>query len=234
MKDRRFLWLAAAPAALGGLAALLLTVFGPPGGLQRLVVFGDWAGLLLGAGLLLATVLGLVLAGLWVGSVWGWHRGSVTRREQAREREQLYGRLHHEVKNPLTALYTALDNIAREQLTPAGQGSLRNARAEVRHLALLVENLRKVASVATRRLEVEDVDVVALVEGTVAAIRDRHAALAGGRQFTPHLDKSALKAPVVSGDRGLLAQAFHNGQRQVCWCCAFRQTPAQFKANHIR
>lgn len=216
MKDVRLLWLAAAPAALGGLAALLLTAFAPPGNLHRLVVFGDWAGLLLAIGVFLSAMLATALLSLWWGSVWGWRRGSVTRREQAREREQFYGRLHHESKNPLMVLRVALHNIARERLTPTGQGSLRNAYEEVCHLDSLVENLRKVAKVSTQRLEVEDVDVVALVEGAVAAIQDQYVALSSGRKFIPHLDKSFLKTPVVSGDRGLLAQALHNVIENAC------------------
>jgi two-component system OmpR family sensor kinase len=211
VKDRRFIWLAVVPAALGGIAALLLSAFGPPYPLHRVVLFGDWAGLFLGAGLFLAVVLALVLTALWVGGVWGWNRGAVTRREQARERERFYGRLHHETKNPLTVLYTSLDRMAREQLTPAGRESARNARGQVRHLALLVENLRKVAGVATRQMDRQDVDMAELVEATVAAVRDRQAAQADGAlNLHLHLDKTTWKPAVVYGDPDLLAQAFHN------------------------
>lgn len=211
MKDRRLLWLALVPAALGGIAALLLTVFGPPPSLHHLVLYGDWAGLLLGAGLLLTVVLGLVLAALWVGGVWGWNRGAVTRREQAREREQFYGRLHHETKNPLTVIYTSLDRIARERLTSAGRESVHNARGEVRYLALLVENLRKVAGVATRQLDKRDVDVADLLAATMAATEDRHAARTGEKlNLRLHLDKTTWRPAIVYGDPDLLAQAFHN------------------------
>jgi hypothetical protein len=72
VRDKRSLLWALVPAALGGIAAVLLSSGWLPDPPQRLVVFGDRAGLLLGAGVFLSVVLGLVLLSLWLGGVRGW------------------------------------------------------------------------------------------------------------------------------------------------------------------
>ena len=111
MKDKRLILLALVPAALGGLVALLLSAGWLPNPLQRLVVFGDRAGLLLMAGVLLSTVLAIGMLGLWLGGVWGWRRGTANRMSLTEDWREFYGRLDHELKNPLQALYTSLENI---------------------------------------------------------------------------------------------------------------------------
>lgn len=218
MRDKRLMLLALGPAALGGLAALVLSAGWLPDPLGRLSIWGDRAGLLLAAGVFLSVVLALVMLGTWFGTVWGWRQGAVTREEQARERELFHGRLNHELKNPLQVIYGALGNIQRETLSPAGRASLGNAQGEIRHLALLVHNLRKVAGVATQPMEMEDVDMAEVVEGAAAAIREQYPALAGeaGRRLVVRVDRRPWQHSIVCGDPGPLAQALHNLIENAC------------------
>lgn len=219
MRDRRYLLLALVPAAMGGLAALVLAVGWLPNPLQRVFVFWTRAGLLLLAGGLLTLVLFIGLLGLWLGSGWGWRRGAAGRMALTQDAHAFYARLDHELKNPLQAIYSSLENIGkRERLSEQGRGSLRTAYSEVRHLKRLIEDLRKIASLPTRPVNMQDLDMADLTAGTVAAIQERYPAAekGGADRLVLHLEDKSWQPLTVHGDPDLLSQMLYNVIDNAC------------------
>jgi len=125
-----------------------------------------------------------------------------------RAKEDLLAMLAHELRNPLGTISNALQVL---RLTGSGDETRRRAieaaERQVTHQALLVDDLLEASRVTRGQIELhcEEIDLVALVRGTVEELRPvlRDA----GRQLALDLPAGAIP---VRGDRLRLAQAVTN------------------------
>jgi two-component system OmpR family sensor kinase len=113
-------------------------------------------------------------------------------------------RLDHEVKNPLTAMRAALANI-NGSFDPTTMRSMRN---QVDRLARLSADLRKLTDLEIQPLEMDDVDLPALLSELVETAQDRPDA--ASRRIILGLPQAPWPLTPVPGDRDLLFLAFHN------------------------
>lgn len=161
------------------------------------------------AGILLSVVLAALL--LWVPGVRTRTRSrEAAVRESAVEAERashrrFLARLDHELKNPVTAIRSAL---AVDGAAP--EANVRIAAGQATRLAALVGQLRGLASLESRELESVPVDLTALVEEEVAAIRGEAAARGATRVITTTFPTVPWPLPPVLGDADLLAVAVRN------------------------
>lgn len=124
--------------------------------------------------------------------------------ERAAHRRFL-SRLDHELKNPVTAIRSAL---AVEGDAPAD--NVRIANGQATRLASLVGQLRGLSSLETRDIEIAPVDVPALVEEEVSAIREEARARGAVREITTTFPTVPWPLPPVAGDADLLAVVVRN------------------------
>lgn len=202
---RRLLW-CLLPIVLAAVIAALVALVGPRGTVAfRFTV----PALVLIGGVLLSGVLGVVL-------VWG---PAVRRRAQERsarlvteavdaERDahrRFLARLDHELKNPVTAIRSAL---SVDGDAPAA--NVQVAAAQASRLASLVGQLRGLALLESRPIESAPVDATALAIEEVTAIREEIAARGAARTITTVFPTVPWPLPPVSGDADLLAVAIRN------------------------
>jgi len=135
-------------------------------------------------------------------------------REQASEdRRRFFGRLDHELKNPLTAIHAGVANLAE---APGAEAPGAEARAQALgslaaqtvRLSRLAADLRKLADLETLEIERAPVDLAALLRDVLALAQEHPRA--EGRQLTLTLPRAPWPLPGVSGDYDLLFLALHN------------------------
>jgi two-component system OmpR family sensor kinase len=114
-------------------------------------------------------------------------------------------RLDHELKNPVTAIRSAL--AAGEQTPPE---NLVIASAQAARLSGVVTQLRALSSLETRPIEASRVDLTLIVEEEAAALRDELAARGARRRVETVLPTVPWPLPPVTGDPDLLAVAVRN------------------------
>ena len=91
--------------------------------------------------------------------------------QSVEERRRFLRRLDHELKNPLTAIQVALANLA---YAANGQSSaLDSVKTQTQRISQLVADLRKLAELETRELEVTQVNLTELLEEVIGAAEDR-------------------------------------------------------------
>jgi two-component system OmpR family sensor kinase len=123
---------------------------------------------------------------------------------EAESRRRFMRRLDHEVKNPLTAMRAALANINGSfDATTA-----RSIRNQVDRLARLSADLRKLTDLEVQPLEMDDVDLPALLSELVEAAQDRPDMAT--RRIILGLPQAPWPLTPAHGDRDLLFLAFHN------------------------
>ncbi len=191
-------WWALAPAVAGLLLAGLLAVLVPGVRLYASV-----------APALLAGMLGVAASAVWLTCL------RVRRRRAGRTAAQLeqvrldgemlrrrfVQRLDHELKNPLTALLTALAGPAPG---PRDQAVARNQADRIRRL---LTDLRRVADIETVPLDRQPIDVGALLaEAVESALADSGTT----RQIRVDVPRAPWPLPVVDGDPDLLLIAVYN------------------------
>lgn len=195
-----------APLLLGVVLAIVVVLSGGNGTLE---VRTPVASVLIGVGLLIAAVLAVVLLVFPTR-----RRARDARLERARvegalgERDahrRFLRRLDHELKNPVTAIRSAL--AAGAETPPA---NLQIAAAQASRLSAIVTQLRALSSLETRPIEATRVDLTALVEEEVAALRDELAARGVNRVITTAFPTVPWPLPAVTGDPDLLAVAVRN------------------------
>lgn len=198
--------LAFGPLVLFAVAAIVVGLTAPAGTVD--LRFPP-ATLVMVVGILTSGVLAVVL--LWVPAA---RAASKQRAEAARteaaeaERaahRRFLARLDHELKNPVTAIRSALavDGDAPEQ-------NVRIAAAQASRLATLVGQLRGLASLESRPIESAPVDITALTLEEVAAVQDETAARGSRRAISTAFPAAPWPLPPVSGDADLLAVAVRN------------------------
>lgn len=183
------------PVLLGGVAALVWALTRSD---HWLVVSVSLPWLLLGLGAIgSAIVLG-----------WRWLRTKQTRRidqaearvhEDARlSRQRFMRRLDHELKNPVTAIRTAL--AAEDSESPA----LAVVGTQARRLSSLVADLAKLADLESRELERVPLELPELLGEVIELLPPTE------REIRAFFPKVPWKLPTVVGDPDLLSVVFYN------------------------
>jgi two-component system OmpR family sensor kinase len=123
-------------------------------------------------------------------------------------RRRFLRRLDHEIKNPLTALRTALVNVRECETEDDRQRATENASRSVERLTRLLADLRKLSDLGVRPLERLPVDVPELLQEMVDAAKSLPAHQ--GREVNLLISKVPSPFPPVTGDRDLLSLAVYN------------------------
>ncbi|MFT3887438.1 MAG: HAMP domain-containing sensor histidine kinase [Arachnia sp.] len=188
-------WLGLLPLAVGAAAAIVVVL----SGLDRWLVLSARVWLVL-------LVVGALASAAWFGVAALLSRGrrriaeaeARVRDEERLARRRFMRRLDHELKNPVTAIRTALAS--------EGEGSpaLQVAGAQARRLGALVGDLAKLADLETRALESEPVDLRSLVDEVLEALPP------ADRRISVEFPDVPWPVPPVVGDRDLLGVALFN------------------------
>jgi two-component system OmpR family sensor kinase len=129
-------------------------------------------------------------------------------RSAEQSRRRFLRRLDHEVKNPLTALRTALVNVRESQSEDERQRATENAGRAVGRMIRLLSDLRKLSDLGERPLEQFPVNVPSLLREIVDAAKSLPAYQ--GREVNLLISKVPSPFPPVTGDRDLLSLAVYN------------------------
>lgn len=191
------------PAGLGVVLGLVVAVAGQNG---TFVVRTPLVTVLVVAGVLVSAVLlGLgALLRRWRSSRAEGRADGVRAEREAHRR--FLARLDHELKNPVTAIRSA---IAAE---PAADSSphLRVAAAQAERLGALVGELRGLAALESRPIERVPVDLASLASEELSVLRDELASRGTHRDITVTFPTAPWPLPAVAGDADLLAVAIRN------------------------
>jgi two-component system OmpR family sensor kinase len=131
-----------------------------------------------------------------------------TRVRLAQERRRFLQRIDHELKNPLTAIRAGLANVANGASGSAQQEVLASVEAQVLRISQLTADLRKLAELETRPLELVPVNVADLLKEVVGLAQEQP--LASARRLALVLPQAPWPVPDVPGDRDLLFLATYN------------------------
>ncbi|MGD8402902.1 MAG: HAMP domain-containing sensor histidine kinase [Anaerolineales bacterium] len=123
-------------------------------------------------------------------------------------RRRFLRRLDHEIKNPLTALRTALVNVRECKTENERERAIENAGRAVDRLIRLLADLRKLSDLGARPPERLPVDVPELLQEMVDAAKTLPAHQ--GREVNLLISKVPSPFPPVTGDRDLLSLAVYN------------------------
>lgn len=202
---RRFLfWLTTLlPAALGVALNLWLVSGDSDPYIRARAPLSTWLFII---GLTLSIVAMSALA-VW-GLVERWHQRTLTQAQTnaLADRRRFLQRLDHELKNPLTAIRAGLANV-RDDAVPAPE-IIESVDAQVRRISRLTADLRKLAELETRPLELSAVDVSDLLVQVFELAQDRPEI--EQRKATLTLPQAPWPLPHISGDRDLLLLMIHN------------------------
>jgi len=137
------------------------------------------------------------------------HRQSLAHAQAkaAEERRRFLRRLDHELKNPLTAIRAGLANLAANANESQAE-TLGSVEAQALRLSHLTADLRKLAELETRPLEVAPVNLADLLEEVVELAQERHEM--NERRLNLILPNAPWPLPAISGDWDLLFLAMHN------------------------
>jgi two-component system OmpR family sensor kinase len=191
------------PLAAGAALALLAStaVIGNP----VLYLRGSLAAVAFRLGALISVLA--VGAGLWLERLRAGHAAEMSRslRSALQERRRFLQRLDHELKNPLTAIQTGLNNVADVSQDPYVKGEVEAVRTQVGRVSHLVADLRKLAALETASIEMDNVDLSDLLEEEVQALQE-----SAHRDISLMLPSAPWPLRQVAGDRDLLLLAVHN------------------------
>ena len=201
-----FLALTFLPFLVGIIASLLVQGFWNP---VPVLVFKMDIGVI-------AFVAGLGISAffvaIWMGAASTENRAARKIEDAIHEAEQgrrrFLRRLDHEMKNPLTGLRAALDNLQEAQSKDERIRAGENAKRAQERLSALLTDLRKLADLEERQIEREKVDVPDLLDDVVEAARTIPAY--EGRNISLFVTKIPSPFPCVIGDRDLLVLAMYN------------------------
>jgi two-component system, OmpR family, sensor kinase len=166
----------------------------------------------------LALILGVGLSGLAALS-FALQAWSVRTRQQANaaaaeERRRFLRRLDHELKNPLTAIRAGLVNLAELPPGEARREALASVEAQTLRLSHLSADLRKLAELEVRPLELAPVDVSALLRDAFSMAQEQPGA--ADRKLNLSIPQAPWPLPHVQGDSDLLLLAVHNLLENAC------------------
>jgi len=200
------LLLVSLPLLLGMLASVLAQVIWKT---VPLLVFKIDIGMV---AFVFGTLITLLLAAYAIGI--GFRKRQIQRliaesqRRAEEGRRRFLRRLDHEIKNPLTALRTALVNVRESQSDDERQRAIENAGRAVGRLIRLLTDLRKLSDLGERPLERLPVDVSELLQEMVDAAQSLPAYQS--REVNLLISKVPSPFPLITGDRDLLSLAIYN------------------------
>jgi len=208
MRKRRWFYviLIGLPFILGALTSVIAQSFFLP---VPLLVFKIDVGMV-------AFVFGVFISLLWAAFALGIGRKErqvqrtleESQRSAEESRRRFLRRLDHEIKNPLTALRTALVNVRECEAEDERQRATENAGRAVERLIRLLADLRKLSDLGARPLERLPVNVPELLREMVDAAQSLPAY--EGREVNLLISKVPSPFPPVTGDRDLLSLAVYN------------------------
>jgi two-component system OmpR family sensor kinase len=158
---------------------------------------------------LIGAIISIVLAAWLI----AWSRAQQNIERQARwraaeDRRRFVRRLDHELKNPLTAIRAGLANVAAIDQPEARRAALRSVEAQVLRISRLTADLRKLAELETRTVEMSPVNLAEVLQQVVDLAQEKPEA--DDRRLTLMLPQAPWPLPPVKGDRDLLLLALHN------------------------
>ena len=194
------------PLLLGALASALVQGFWQT---VPLMVFKIDIGMVLFvSGVFISLLLAAHALGAWRKERQTRRTLSESQRKAEESRRRFLRRLDHEIKNPLTALRTALVNVRESQSGDERQRATGNAGRAVERLIRLLADLRKLSDLGERPLERLPVDVPGLLQEMVEAARSLPAYQ--NREIILLIAKVPSPFPTITGDRDLLSLAVYN------------------------
>lgn len=122
------------------------------------------------------------------------------REEEREQRRRFLRRLDHEMKNPVTAIRTALATM------PSEDEAYRIANTQAARLSRLVTELAKLADLETRVLDLRPVDLEELANEAVDVVASTYP----NRRMTVEFPRVPWPIPAVWGDPDLLLVALYN------------------------
>jgi two-component system OmpR family sensor kinase len=202
----RRLLLSAAPFLLGLAVFVALEIFAPRLPVLSLQISFSVLFLLLGlAGSALAAA-GFFL--LWLHGRRMDRTLQEERRTQAEAQNRFLRRLDHELKNPLTGLRAAVENLEDPAEKDPLAATLPDIRLQVERMVRLTGDLRKLAELDEIPLESGEVDIGDLLQGIVDALQAQP--LGAGRRINLVVPRVPWPLPPVQADEDLLGSAFFN------------------------
>jgi two-component system OmpR family sensor kinase len=130
------------------------------------------------------------------------------RKARSEAQRRFLRRLDHELKNPLTGIRAALANLESAGAPPGPASAITDIQRQVERLTRLTADLRKLADLEEIPLEYAKVNISALLEETVEAVRSHPRG--AGRDLRLVIPKVPWPLPEIVGDRDLLSLAFFN------------------------
>ena len=128
--------------------------------------------------------------------------------QSADERRRFLRRLDHELKNPLTAMRAGLANLASAPNQDLRSEVIASIDAQTLRLSRLAGDLRKLAELEIRPLELTRVDSASLLQEVFDLAESQPGA--AGRSLHLTLPQAPWPLPQIQGDRDLLFLALHN------------------------
>ncbi len=154
----------------------------------------------------------IVSIGLAAGLI-AWSRAKQDVEREARwraaeDRRRFVRRLDHELKNPLTAIRAGLANVAALDQVEARRAALRSVEAQVLRISRLTADLRKLAELETRTVDLSRANLAEILQQVVDLAQEKPEA--AERRLRLTLPQAPWPLPPVKGDRDLLLLALHN------------------------
>jgi two-component system OmpR family sensor kinase len=169
-----------------------------------LVLRMDLSVLLFVLGIILSALAGI---GLWIND-WIERRHVQTLIEAAKERRKFLSRLDHELKNPLTAMLAGLANVRSNTSSQNQEEAIHSIESQMSRMRTLVADLRKLADLETRSIELEATETTQILKDNYELIQDQPEAKA--RAWTLSIPQAPWPLPSILADRDLLFLAVHN------------------------
>lgn len=92
--------------------------------------------------------------------------------QAADERRRFFGRLDHELKNPLMAIHAGIANLSTAPIADMREETITSITAQTVRLSRLASDLRKLTELETRSLEMTPVDVATILQEVVTQFED--------------------------------------------------------------
>ena len=204
MKWRWFL--ALVPLGLGLLSAALLNQTELPNPIFRILI--SLSSLLLLLGILISTVLVIGLVIWQVATRRNEEEIARLHLEAAEDRRRFLQRLDHELKNPLMAIRAGLANFANAPTSETRQAALATVDSQTVRLSRLTTDLRKIAELESRPLELAPVNLEQLLIEVVEANQDRPES--DQCQINLIVPQAPWPLPTIQADWDLVYLAVHN------------------------
>jgi two-component system OmpR family sensor kinase len=126
----------------------------------------------------------------------------------AEDRRRFLRRLDHELKNPLMAIRAGLANFANAPTAASRKSALATVEAQTVRLSRLTTDLRKIAELENRPLELSRIDLEQLLQEVIDLAREQPQAFE--REIRLTLSQVPWPLPAISGDWDLIFLATYN------------------------